>query len=68
MNPHTSDPALAQPALPQAASAAGISGNPRNDCDQEGDTRGLPYDPVTPKKTVTVAVRYRLRGRGQRLH
>jgi hypothetical protein len=68
MNPHTSDPAFAQPGLPQAASAAGITGSPRDDRGQEHDTKELHYDPVPPKKTVTVAVRYRLRGRGQPLH
>jgi hypothetical protein len=67
MNPHTSDPALAQPELAQAAFAAGVPGSPRDDRDQERDTKELHYDPVPPKKTVTVAVRYRLRGRGQPL-
>jgi hypothetical protein len=69
MNPQTSDPAaLPQPGLAPAASAEGTTGSPRNDRDQEGDTKELPYDPIPPRKTVTVTVRYRLRGRGQPLH
>jgi hypothetical protein len=68
MNPHNSDPAvLAQPGLAQAASAAGSNGSPLDDHGPEGDTAERNYDPVPPRKTITVAVRYRLRGRGQPL-
>ncbi len=34
---------------------------------QEGDTEELNYDPVRPKKTVLVSMRYRIRGRSQPL-
>jgi hypothetical protein len=69
MNPHNRDPAaLAQPGLPQAASAAGINGGPLDDRGPAGDPVERNYDPVPPRKTITVAVRYRLRGRGQPLH
>jgi hypothetical protein len=68
MNPHKSDPAArAQPGLPQATAPVGGSGSPLGGCGESEDAEELTYDPVPPKKTVTVSVRYRIGGRGQPL-
>jgi hypothetical protein len=35
--------------------------------DRAGDTEGLAYFPIPPRKTVRLSVAYRIRGRGQPL-
>jgi len=69
MNTHNTDPAaIGSPGLPQATPEAGSNGTPLEDCGQQEHSELVTYDPVPPKRTVTVSVRYRLRGRGQPLH
>jgi hypothetical protein len=69
MIPHNNDPAaLASPGLPQATSEACINGTPQEDHGQQGNTEELVYERVPPKRTLTVSVCYRIRGRGQPLH
>jgi hypothetical protein len=69
MNPQNSNPAaLASPGSPPALSGAGVNGTPLEDCGKEGNTAELAYNPVPPKRTVTVSLRCRIRGRGLPLH
>ena len=68
MNPDTNDPAaFAPPGLLQAASQADRNGSGLDNQGQAVDAEELGYDSVPPKHTVTVSVRYRIRGRGQPL-
>jgi hypothetical protein len=68
MNPDAKNPAAFAPSeLPQAASEMDSNGSRSGKQGQAVDTEELSYDFVPPKKTITVSVRYHLRGRGQPL-
>lgn len=68
MNPDTKiTAAFASPDLPHASSEADRNGSQLESQEQESGTEELVYDLVPPKKSVTVSVRYRIRGRGQPL-
>jgi hypothetical protein len=54
-----------QSGLPDVAAEAGSNGSPPDECAREDDTEEVGYDPIPPKKTVTISVHYRIRGRGQ---
>jgi hypothetical protein len=68
MNPHDRNATdLAELRLLHATSEAGNNGSPLEECGPEGDADVVGYDPVPPKKTVTLSVRYLIRRRGQPL-
>ncbi len=68
MNPNTNNPAAFAPSgLPQPASETGRNGSPFDNQGQAADTEDFGYDFVPAKKTITVSVCYRIRGRGQPL-
>lgn len=68
MNLHNRDPAaMEQGRSPQATSQAGMNGCPPDGRGRKVDTEELYYEPVPPKKTVTLSIRYRVRGRGRPL-
>jgi hypothetical protein len=68
MSPHKNDPAaLAQPESSPVNPQAGKNGSPSGGCEQGYAAEELTYDPVPPKKTITVSVRYRIGGRGRPL-
>jgi hypothetical protein len=56
-----------QSGSPDVAAEASSNGNPTAECAREEDAEDVRYDPIPPKKTVTVSVPYRIRGRGQPL-
>jgi hypothetical protein len=68
MGLHDMDPgALDQGALPQTPSLPGTQVNLPDGCGQGADPEELHYAPVPPRKTITVSVRYTVRGRGRPL-
>lgn len=68
MNPDINNPAaLASPGLLQPASETDRNGRQLDEEGQEADIEELVYDFVPPTQTVTVSVRYCIRGRGQPL-
>ncbi|HWG45516.1 MAG TPA: hypothetical protein VN688_22320 [Gemmataceae bacterium] len=68
MTSPNSDPvAHPQLDLPQIPPHAGSNGSPPYDSEQDENTEEFNYDPVPPKKTITVSVRYRIGGLGQPL-
>jgi hypothetical protein len=52
---------------PTAPSDAGINGTSPEDRGHQENTGEVAYEAVPPKRTVTVSVRHRIRGRGQSL-
>jgi len=68
MSPSNIDPAtLDQGVLTQNIWGVGKNGNPSEIVKQEADTEELNYEPVRPHQTVTLSVRYAVRGRGRPL-
>jgi hypothetical protein len=68
MNPHNSAPViLPQSDLPEGSSEVDKKGNSLTEREPGEESEEFTYDPVRPRKSVTVSVRYRVRGRGQPL-
>ena len=68
MNPPKIAPVgFPQSGLPDVAAEAGSNGSPPDECAREEDAEEVKYAPIPPKKTVTISVHYRIRGRGQPL-
>jgi len=68
MKPHNSAPVmLPQSGLPDVAPEAGSNGSSLDERATGEDIEEHQYDPIPPKKTVSVSVRYRIRGRGHLL-
>ncbi|MHB1423837.1 MAG: hypothetical protein ACYC3I_11705 [Gemmataceae bacterium] len=68
MNQRNSAPViLPQSGLPEGTSETCNKGSLRDEREAEEETEELNYDPIPPKRTVMVSVRYRIRGRGQPL-
>jgi len=65
MSPQKSDPAAFEQLPQNAASIAGNVSSP--DLRQEVDVEVLNYQPVPPRKGITLSVLYRVRGRGRPL-
>ena len=64
VNPNHLDPAtMEQEALPPPNLEAGKNGTPLD----EADTEEMNYVPMPPKRTVTISVQYKVRGRGRPL-
>jgi hypothetical protein len=58
-------PVLESPPLSPTPPASGQNGSQVED--RGGDTHGLAYVPMPPRKTLKLSVAYRIRGRGQPL-
>jgi len=56
---------LAHTGSPQTGATAGANGSPLDNRGNEAED--FHYDSVPPRKTVTVTMRYSIRGRGQPL-
>jgi hypothetical protein len=68
MNPGTNNPAACSlTGLPQTTPEMDRNGSQLDNPAQVADRDELRYDSVPPKKSVTVSVRYRIRGRGRPL-
>ena len=68
MNVPTTDPVVSQqPSVPMTAAPTVQNGRlPEND-DEEPNDEALSYEPIPPRRSFTVLVSYRFRGRGQPL-
>ena len=68
MNAHDGDPAaLARLEQPLTAAMTNTNGNLPSEHVPAVEIDDLGYDPVPPRKTITLSVRYHLRRRGQPL-
>lgn len=68
MNPDTNNPAaFPLSGLPRTTSETDRNGIQLENQGQAVNLEELGYDSVPPKKSVTVSVRYRIRGRGRPL-
>jgi hypothetical protein len=64
MNTYNEDKAPRREVL-GASSEGNYNGSPQDVGERAAQAEELTYDPIPPKKTITVSVRYHVRGRGR---